>query len=935
MNQEIYINSLEGRKIIEGQGKRIKIYNKQSISVMPYSLESLYLRQQEGFNLTTDRNGLLFSLDVVNVKFTSKVADDKEELEFNKSEVKKLNRKAETLEDDIVALDGAIRKKRTEQKRLSENKIVNKKEYEKCTKELADLKKHKKALEKELKKKEKDTAYRENKVEELKGITTDIEAMDKDGIREKLYNEGFTITWYVKVKDKGNKGKYIDKEIATVDYIFYKRSASKARKGECLFLNKRFADVMKSYSYMNMPVPENKIIDVVGLMSYSALVGSHITSTLELKPENILLIDDVDSVFTRRANIVYKSEEEGNFGGLDVKQGKTEISNSLFDGQSLIDSKLLPSGKSCGQLRNHFFKTCAFGCNFHLFFKDTFGEGWEDVKVNDMFGNEIRLGEVKLITTPNSLKALKFADMMGFGKDKGKMYEYWKEQVSLYGNVFGVVKYDKSSKYGECQRLAYQHINSLRATKDDMRNLASFEVRHINNLKADKEVFKEFLSQGANDVNSNEMWGSLLELDNFERCKEFVNFKKEKIRNYVDEKRKGKVRVIGNYCTIVQNPYSMLLHAISKLPVENGVVNKDYYDEMFGKECEEYALINTWLFAKDEICTCFRNPHTSPENILYAKNVHSQLNKYFNFNRNIVAVNAINTEVNDILSGQDCDGDTVLVTNNEVINRCAERSFRKDLVTINGTGKGKDNEYTMAMTGEIDIKMSKSQWYIGRVVNCGAIAMANYYNTTDKGLKARLEKIVHINNVLSGIAIDMAKREPSFDIGKVINAIDKEIKSLEDKDNKILPRFWGVIKNVREERTKDMNCAMDYLEEAIDRVNKAPREKRDKELRDFFRTKEEMVELGYKINNRNKKKQEETVKDITNITTFYNCEDEEEKMAIFEYNKETFMHKEISLSMIWHLIDDNLGKKYTTELLSVLYKYNPERFMLCWKGIED
>lgn len=950
-NKEIYVNNIDGAKIIQAIEGRIKIQNKANLSVMPYSLESLYLRNLEGFEMEKIR-GLNFSTDIINVKFEGKVNSDESEKKAINKLINSLNKEKEELEVRLEEVLKSIKELEKENKNLvNTKKIGYKKKQDKVKAELKKLRKEKANIALKIKDIENRIESKNNKLANL--VETDLADMSSKEVRDLLYN-GFELPLY--------RG---DEVVSKKHYTYFGRSASKARVGECVFLNSDFVKSMENYSYMNMEIPKDKVIDVVGLMAYSSLVGSHITDTLTLAPENILLIDDVDSVFNVNANIVYTCE--GGFGGLDVKQGITEIKNSLFDGQSLIDCNLIPSGKSSAQLRNHFFKTCSFKCNFALFFKDRFGESWKDVEIKDMFGNKIKLGDVKLITTPNSCKFLKFNTMLGISK--AEMYDYWKEQVKLYGNIFGIVKYDKSSKYGNKQRMAYQHINSLRADEYDIAEMVKFELSYIGELKNNTKVFKEYLRENANDMNKFAMWADLGDIKGMRNCKEFLEYKRKEVGKYVDEKKKGKILVNGDYNILCGNPYSMLLHAIGELPVKDGVLGKDYTDLMFGKESKEYALINTMLFSDGEICAGFRNPHTSMENILLAKNVHSNLNKYFNFNRNIVCINSINTEISHILSGSDEDGDTMLLTNNSAVVRCARRSFRKDLVTVDTT-KNKSNQWTFEDMNKIDNKMAESKMLIGEIVNTGQIAMSNYYNSEDDKVKARLEKLIHICNVLSGIAIDMAKREPEFNIKNVLKDVKKELNNICGKDSKMLPLFWTNVKTKDqykeskvfkekvkveyvtyktndegedEEITKEkeitvgMDCPMDYLNKSLTLLPRANKISRKYELKDFLRSKEEMLEIGYKINRRNPTKEEEYLDEVKNVRTLlYALQNgkDEDIIAMFNYKKEAFLNKELSISTIWNILNVTLNNTMDSTVLNILYTYNKDKFMLCFKDME-
>ena len=95
---------------------------------------------------------------------------------------------------------------------------------------------------------------------------------------------------------------------------------------------------------------------------------------------------------------------------------------------ALIEASFLGNkGNGMALLRQHFFKACAFKANIQLFFKDYYGDEYETATITDMFGVKHRVKDIKMITTDNAIKWLKFKDLMG-ATDKDA-YQYWKSKV--------------------------------------------------------------------------------------------------------------------------------------------------------------------------------------------------------------------------------------------------------------------------------------------------------------------------------------------------------------------------------------------------------------------------------------------------------------------------------------------------------------------------
>lgn len=244
----------------------------------------------------------------------------------------------------------------------------------------------------------------------------------------------------------------------------YKRSGAKSRIGNCLFIKENLYKMMINWSRMYMVLPEDKPLDVVGLGAYSSLVTS-----------------------------------AGADGYLESNKKMTEIKSTFTDGSALLDSSLFTeahAGKGMMLLRNHFFKSASFNTNIQKFFKDHFGSNYNTATVTDMFDNKILAKDVKMICTPNSLKAFKFSSIVGTEKD---MFNYWKDVVKADNCIFGVVKHEKISKhifYGKLhQQMYYQMINSLPISKDELKDLTAFELQYVDKLKNDINELLFFLNK--------------------------------------------------------------------------------------------------------------------------------------------------------------------------------------------------------------------------------------------------------------------------------------------------------------------------------------------------------------------------------------------------------------------------------------------------------
>lgn len=668
-----------------------------------------------------------------------------------------------------------------------------------------------------LTKKKKENETNIKYVEKLDEFISMIEKEEKDekwrevsvnGLRKILYKDGFKI-------------KQIDKntgEIKEIEYVVYKRSSAKSRTGQCLFIKKSLYKKMIRWSRMGLPFKEDTEIDLASLLAYESLVGSSLESTINIDPNRILIVDDVDSKFNRICNVVRKGEN----GFLDSFTEDVTVSNSLFDGESLLDSRFFEGGVSMKLLRNHMFKSASFNCNIQKFFKDNcpVGINYDEWKLTDMFGNQLLAKDIDLICTPSSLKALKFSNVIGTDKD---MWSYWRQKVNEDGNLFGVCKHDKKSKlgfdeYGKVlQQTSYQMINCLPMTSSDVKELTKPEIRYIERLKNDDDFFIEKVRDVSALINVNEMLAALYDHNKkIINTKSLRNFRKDFIWNNVSYSKRGKIKLNGDYCVMLGNPMEFLKHSIGKFNLKENKLTL-YDNEIYTK-----------LFDFDKEYIGFRNPNTSPSNVLLVENKQiKEIEEYFNLTENIVCVNAVNFPIQDILSGCDYDSDTVLLFDNQKMLELGKRCVGKYYVCINDV-EGQKKKYKLNKHDmyEIDNQLSTSQRNIGKVVNLGQFCMSVYWDLINNGEYGEhvdeLLKKVDVMTVLSGIAIDMAKKFYEIDISKEIENVSKNINL---KERKRKPQFWKYVSQSKtiKDRIVHYDCPMDYLIDELDTIEQAER----------------------------------------------------------------------------------------------------------------
>ena len=236
----------------------------------------------------------------------------------------------------------------------------------------------------------------------------------------------------VKIKDLRahfyENGFYLD----VVHYVRYKRSAGSSREGKCLFIDERLYKAMSKWSECGL----ESQTDLASWESYKALSLSSIKGTVDIPLDGILFIPDYKSTFVEEVVSVELQD-----GKLTAEQNQTKITNDIWDGESLLDESVFMdvyADKHMLLLRNKFFKSCAFRTKLQKWITDKI-ISLEDLKNRGFVTLATDINQIVMVTTPNSLKYLKFA-----GKLSERNIRKWADNAT---STFGVVKWDKGTRF--------------------------------------------------------------------------------------------------------------------------------------------------------------------------------------------------------------------------------------------------------------------------------------------------------------------------------------------------------------------------------------------------------------------------------------------------------------------------------------------------------
>lgn len=604
-----------------------------------------------------------------------------------------------------------------------------------------------------------------------------FEKKSADEIRIQYYENGVKIK-YPKFKHHKLSG------FDVVEYRMLYRTPGKAKHGSCMFIKKSLYKKAHEFLWMGLKLPK-KNAPIVEIGAYSSLVTSTIEDRIHIEPEQILVVKDIDSIFETKAISV---ECDENKHCVAKHLDNYPMVNTMFDGQALIDSSIFPTwGNGFILLRQHFCKMAAFNTNIQTFFKDWFGDSYEDAQVPDMWGNMHYVKDVKLITTDNALKWLKF---------KGVTFDYWADKVRANGSLFGIVKTAHPSKLGSVQRMSYQMINALdENTIDEVMRVSK---DYIYSLKSDDATFLDYLYKNRNFANDFEVLYELCQyIPQFVSCDYFKQRKNHIISDYIKNMKTGRIIQNADNLVIVGSPYAMLLTS----------VGADVEDDT--EFSHEDGCVQCWTerFDDGDYLAAFRNPYNSRNNMDYMHNVHHEVfSKYFNLGKQCIAVNMLHTDFQNRNNGSDQDSDTIYTTNQAEIVEHARRCYVDYPTIVNQISMDKNiYDSSLRSFAIVDNNVSASQTDIGESSNIAQLAQTYSYNYEDD----KYTDAACILSVLAQVAIDSAKRRFDVDVSGEIRRIKQDL----DVKGKGYPEFWmGIRKDFNQQLIdRTLQCPMNTL----------------------------------------------------------------------------------------------------------------------------
>ena len=598
-------------------------------------------------------------------------------------------------------------------------------------------------------------------------------------LRERFYKDGFILG--------GRK------------YVRYKRSAGSSRGGKCLFIDERLLKHMEKWGECGL---SNRGESLASWEAYKALSLSSIKGIIEIPLDGILFIPDCKSEFLEEVVSVAEKNRV-----LDASTQETSITTDIWDGESLLDDSLFVdeyAERHMLLLRNKFFKTCGFRTKLKEWFKDK-NITLDDLKNRGFITFATDIDQVVMVTTPNSMKFLKF--MRGGLSERN--VRKWAEQVE---SRFGVVKFDKRTRFfgGEMVQSSYQFINTLGFTSEQAEELLQPSKDYLTRIRDDYDLMRyhftdaykrekeqkrgddyedadedEEISDGL--AERSDVIFKLMEINyGFQETKLYADFRNDVVQSQKDRLKKGHILLRGTNAILFGNGTEMLLALSGEF---------DLHNTQNAPVVLQPGEIACTKFQHGERLVGARSPHVTMGNIYcVTNNLKHDIWKYFDLGENIVCVNAIRENIQQRLNGCDYDSDTMLITNDKLVVETAFQQkdfFKVPVCDIKSTNNANEE------LSELDYNTSQNK--VGEIINLSQRLNSILWDKLSSGRRYEDKDVRDLYNdicklaVLSGIEIDKAKRafddvEVATESKQISNAY-KKYKVDEDK-NPLFPEFF-------------------------------------------------------------------------------------------------------------------------------------------------
>jgi hypothetical protein len=357
-------------------------------------------------------------------------------------------------------------------------------------------------------------------------------------------------------------------------------------------------------------------------------------------------------------------------------------------------------------------------------------------------------------------------------------YENWDDYCTnfeVYGCEMGITGKDVESFKNKT--FNYQMLQTLHdIPKSDLAKLVINNNYDIYRIGNDEEASLRLM--GSSDRNKHKNWlqkciNRYKPLMTEPHSREVLRAKKQQL---VKQGRSGKLKIGSKYTYIIPDVYAFAEWLFLGIENPNGLL----------KDGEVYCD----LFQDNKELDCLRSPHLYIEHAIRTNNKSEEMSQWF-------VTDGIYTSVKDLISTLlffDCDGDIMLICDNQTLIKHAKRLIKKyDVVPLYFERKKPKKEiitnesiveslFEAYRSGEIGIYSN----YITKILN--------QPNITKDDINTIKVLVVIVNRI-----IDSAKNKDNFEIPNKYKEILSEVEKVK------LPYFFKYAKDKKEDNLDKLN----------------------------------------------------------------------------------------------------------------------------------
>jgi hypothetical protein len=415
----------------------------------------------------------------------------------------------------------------------------------------------------------------------------------------------------------------------------------------------------------------------------------------------------------------------------------------------------------------------------------------------------------------------------------------------------------------------------------------------------------------------------------FTETKLYADFRAVLIKSFIKNLRKGRILVRGNYSTLFGNPMEMLEESIGMFKGESKFAKDTLHSLNFNNGAK---LLGS------------RSPHVTIANTLLVKNrIYDDINTYFNLTNEIACVNSIGENLLERLSGADFDSDTLMLTNNEILIKGAERNYNRFRVPTNMISRAEQKRlYSPEAQADLDICTSINK--IGEIINLSQELNSKLWSKLNEG--GGIDDVIGIYtdaaklDVMSNLEIDSAKKENPADNTKEMDVIKNSYDLRSKNGLRVKPMFFKHLDREKgyydpSRKTYEYHeTTMDYLQKHINRY-RSPKVDKSGYLR-FFGILKDCGDFGGRINQKHIRcvinKVREAKAQINGIYGNKSISKKDKYLRSLEIKKECadYIGKQVfGLRTMYHLltlIEEPIYSDISGFLIMLLFNYTVKSF---------